>query len=433
MADQYKTGSIYPIEPNPLLDAASRGTEVVRKFLNREYRHDVPKAELGDILLGQSPEELSKWAYGFHPFNDPKDWARTGPIQEQRQSGVADVLMAPVSDVLGATKLATKGLSSLARGAIEGGTSLGRRQLLTNAGRTTAVPATTDLDSLARESLWNTSGLDRRQFLKNTGKVAAGAAVGIPALIHGLGTDAEKVGAKAVEDAVTKITPHEYHAQRALIDAQARQAGHDALEARGSIAPYHNEEGAKEAYVSTYDAEHKRLLDELHAKVEPHPTERELDVSPTAEAAYIKGHLDQGWLPSGDSWIASKHPHLETIEERLGSGGTYIDPFTGNRAILRSNGEVRWVNGELDWTGKGLDEQRYNHWATTNHQLVAEQKLGLRDDQLRYIGPKSRQHPPQFGRDSRDIDDPPHDEFPEPEDYKRGGAIERTTYVRKIL
>ena len=412
MADQSKTGSIYPIEPNPLLDAASQGTEAVRKFLNREYRHDVPKGELGDILLGQSPEELSKWAYGFHPFNDPKDWARTGPIQEQRQSGVADVLMAPVPDVLGATKLATEGLGSLARGAIEGGTSLGRRQ-----------------------------------FLKNTGKVAAGAAIGIPALIHGLGTDAGKVGATAVEDAVTKITPHEYHAQRALIDAQARQAGHDALEARGSIAPYHDEEGAKEDYVAAHDAEHKRLLDELHAKVEPYPTEQELqnnyiyhdpdlpgsteEASHAAKATFAKGFLDQGWLPSENSWIASKYPHLETIEERLGSGGTYIDPFTGNRAILR--GDVRWVNGKLDSTGKGLDELRHQHWGTTNHQLVAEQKLGLRDDQLRYIGPESRQYPPQFGHDSPDIDDPPHEEFPEPGDYKRGGAIERTTYARKIL
>lgn len=180
-----KMGSIYPIEPNPILDAASHGTEALRKFLNREYRHDIPKGELGDLLLGRSPEELNKWAYGFHPFNDPKDWARTGPIQEQRQSGVADVAMLPVSEALGAAGLATKGLGSLARGAIEGGTSLGRRQ-----------------------------------FLKNAGTATAGAAVAAPLLLRNLGKDVEKAGAKAAEKdlaktagkAATHATPEEFHA-----------------------------------------------------------------------------------------------------------------------------------------------------------------------------------------------------------------------------
>jgi len=188
MADTYKMGSISPIEPNPLLDKTSQGLATLKKFLNRDalyYNNGQPQGRYGDLLLGNSPEEINKWAYGFHPFNDPKDWARTGPIQEQRQSGVADVAMLPLAETATAAELAAKGLGALGRRAVAG-----------------------------------TADLGRRQFLKNAGTATTGVAVAAPLLLRNLGKDVEKAGASAAEKdlaktagkATTHATPEEFHA-----------------------------------------------------------------------------------------------------------------------------------------------------------------------------------------------------------------------------
>jgi hypothetical protein len=385
MADQSKTGSIYPIEPNPLLDAASRGTGAVRKFLNREYRPDVPKGGLGDLLLGRSPEELNKWAYGFHPFNDLKDWARTGPIQEQRQSGVADVAMLPVSEALGAAGLATKGLGSLARGAIEGSTNLGRRQ-----------------------------------FLQNAGTATAGAAIAVPALLRGLGEATEHAAPKAVEGAATRVvSPHDYHAMRAQAELKVDSALRD---------------GETGHWDATHHKAHSELLDDLHSKVEPYPTHREINQKYNANTygddEYVAEHLKQGWLPDKNSWVAEQYPNLETVESRLQSSGNYVDPFSGNRAILR-DGEVSWTNGlKADYNPSGFHEARYQGWLEPAHTTNARKELGLSDEYGKYIGPE-RKFPPQRFSDPGLPELEPN--YPDYGEFKRGGFIERTTRSRKIL
>jgi len=323
MADKYKMGSIYPIEPNPILDAASHGTEALRKFLNREYKKDAPKGELGDLLLGRSPEELNKWAYGFHPFNDVKDWARTGPLQEQRQSDVADVVMLPVSEALSATGLAAKGLKSLARGAIEGGTSLGRRQ-----------------------------------FLKNAGAATAGAAVATPLLLRSLGKDAEKGAAKAAEKdlaktagkAATHATPeefykamHEAHEDAWLNAAEAHHEdmggfSHEAADQRNELIDRFREKYGDDTFrdrwreladklggrtkISQHNLNHMNLLeDRLHViRQDPH-------FAPYKDYIYPQGHT--GLVH--DMFVDPDHPMGPPLDFKRGGA---IERTTHDRKIL---------------------------------------------------------------------------------------------------
>jgi hypothetical protein len=432
MAD--KTATIGPIEPNPLLDAASRGLSSLRSGLNYVPLPSWLGGGVGNALISGAPEEISNWAYGFHPFNDPKDWARTGPLREDRQSGVADVMMLPMSEMAGLAGLAAKGTGALARGAIEGGTSLGRRA-----------------------------------FLKDAGTAAAGTAVAAPLLLKGLGKATEHA---APEAAARAISPHDYHAAVAKVGVQADETAHAAAhEAAHGAHPDHALSIWNNEYASTHHDVYQQGLSDLAEKHGHYPNEEEIRRNTQKfdrngnrihedNDAYVKGLTDQGWLPSEGSWVAKDYPHLETVQDRVKSHGHYVDPFSGNRAVpdVHNEGDLVWTNGALDFDGS-LATAQHQHWLLDDgHTVRAKQELGLEDKYGMRIGPKRSMHPTirdraaenwqklqkerasmsedpdAYGLDDTDIQQMMIDASdPSVTKHKRGGSIERTTRTRKIL
>jgi hypothetical protein len=345
---------------------------------------------VGDFFIGQSPEEIGNWSQGFSPF-----YQGTLNMVPGREQGVIDTASLPL---IGAGKLlgrGAEGIGSLARNAIEG----------------------------------TATDVGRREFLKKAGPAAAGTAIGAMAapkiLEHLL---SEQVPAATEEAATRVVSPHDYHAMRA--EAKVR-AEHSAYETASNM-----HEGTPESWHdhwnATHDKAHAELLDDLHSRVEPHPTEEEINKKYNAnihgDEEYLADRLKQGWLPTDQSWLADQFPNVETVESRLRSGGEYVNPFTGNRAFMR-NGKIKWTNGlKSDDTPRGIYsktmfEVPYGHrgngvFSTDAHHANARQKLGLADEYGYYNGPSKRT---------------PFDE-PEPDgEYKRGGFVERTTHDRKMI
>ncbi|MEI6478528.1 MAG: hypothetical protein WCO52_06090 [bacterium] len=392
-------GAIRPIPENPMLRTASQGLGTLRRYLDNAGESVasalVPNTQLpvGSLLVGQSPEEIHQWAQGSSPF-----YQGTLNFAPGRDRGIIDTAFLPVGEAAGIGGLAR----SLARSL---GASAMRRVI---------------------ESVPMQAG--RRQFMKNAGQAAVGTAVATPLLLRGLGKAAEHAAPEVAETATTRVvSPHDYHAMRGQANVHANHVAdrtandmYDGMTAES----WHTHRDA------AYNKAHAELLDDLHSRVEPYPTHKEINQKYNAnvhgDEEHVAEYLKQGWLPTRESWIADQFPHLETVESKLKSGGEYVDPFTGNRASMR-DGEIVWTNGlKSRHSPSGLQESSYQPWIENAHKANARQKLGLADEYGIYKGP-DRPLPPR----GTELD------FPDPEpdyrEYKHGGAIERTTYYRKIL
>jgi hypothetical protein len=140
---------IEPIPRSPVVGAVSDAAGAVRRGLNNIQIPVLGGA--GDLLVGEAPEEIDRWAHGFHPFKDRNvpgyGGLRIPEIQERRAAPVADALF----------------FGADAAGVGAGAAALGRAGLR-SAGRTFA-DATSEAANLA----------DRRAFLKKGATLAAGA------------------------------------------------------------------------------------------------------------------------------------------------------------------------------------------------------------------------------------------------------------------
>jgi len=139
--DEY--GTIAPIERSPYLGAAADAATGVRQFLNRAQIPYLGGA--GNLLVGEAPEELDRWAYGFHPFKDRAvpgySGLRIPEIQEKRAGPVADALFlgADVTGLgMGTAALGKAGVRGAARqfqnAVSDAGMDASRRQFVKNAG-----------------------------------------------------------------------------------------------------------------------------------------------------------------------------------------------------------------------------------------------------------------------------------------------------------
>jgi len=111
------------IPQNSLLGSVSRGFESVRDFGNKATVPDfIPLfggSGVGDMIVGQTPEEIENWSYGNSPFDMP--YQGTGGllprIKPNRQTSLADTLFLG-ADLAGAGAVA----KPLAKSAIKGAT-----------------------------------------------------------------------------------------------------------------------------------------------------------------------------------------------------------------------------------------------------------------------------------------------------------------------
>lgn len=156
--DEEKYGVIAPIERSPYFGAASDAAGGVRRFFNKAQIPEVIPliggAGVGDMLVGEAPEELNRWAHGFSPFKDRNVPGYAGlrgipDIQPSRAGPLADTLF----------------LGADAAGLGMGTAALGRAGMR-GAGR-------------QFQRAINDEGMDasRRKFVKDAGTVAGAAAV----------------------------------------------------------------------------------------------------------------------------------------------------------------------------------------------------------------------------------------------------------------
>lgn len=83
MADKYELGTAGPIPTvNPNVAKLADMLKAAKSYANKYYvKEGVPLiggTQLGDFLMGQSPEEVERWGQGDYPLRDPREVVRTG-------------------------------------------------------------------------------------------------------------------------------------------------------------------------------------------------------------------------------------------------------------------------------------------------------------------------------------------------------------------
>ena len=101
MTDEERYGTIAPTPRNPYVGAAADAAGGLRQFLDKAQ---VPEAVpliggqgVGELLVGQAPEEIDRWSYGMSPFVDKNVPGYSGlrgvpEIQTKRTGPLADTL-----------------------------------------------------------------------------------------------------------------------------------------------------------------------------------------------------------------------------------------------------------------------------------------------------------------------------------------------------
>jgi hypothetical protein len=133
---------------------------------------------VGDLLLGQAPEEVDRWSYGDSPFYE-QHYGFNPTIRPDRRGNIVDTALLPVGEAVGAAKL-------MGRGAIKATEKAGIKSLLKD-----SAPAVEATDK------------GRRAVLKGLAAVPAAAAAAhvAPKLF-------EKTAVKGVEKIAEKaVTP----------------------------------------------------------------------------------------------------------------------------------------------------------------------------------------------------------------------------------
>lgn len=137
-------GTIRPIPRNKLLAAISEGLRGTREGLDYVPLPEAVGGGLGSLLLGESPEEVSEWSYGFSPFKE-RPGASVIPIEVRpgREQRLMDTALLPAAEAYGVAKLAAKRLKKGIEKAVSGPVEQGRREFLSKAGQAAAGVAAT--------------------------------------------------------------------------------------------------------------------------------------------------------------------------------------------------------------------------------------------------------------------------------------------------
>ena len=382
--EEERYGTISAIPRNPVMGAVSDAAGGVRSFMNKAQ---IPAAiplvggqGVGELLVGQAPEELDRWAYGDSPFVDKNVPGYSGlrgipDIQTKRTGPLADTLFF---------------------GADAAGVGMGVRAL----GRAGGRKAAQSFDNAVN------TGQDpsRREFIKNAGIVGAGTAVAAatPPLLKGL----TRTVAKAAPNPTTVATRVAKNSVGSVSEFYKTMRG--MLAHRGKLARKYNTE-LQEAPL------HKKAIDDRYAAMKkrqeefPYAAEHEPDweyhdmdealwsyqADLQAEAAerasleyedalvdLLDANPDYYNLPPPDVLRTMRReeftPELlerlgmevdsDKIEALVRGGGKYTDPTTGNSAIVDKFGNFAWqspdgsIRAHQHWLPEYVPDKDIGRW-----------------------------------------------------------------------
>ena len=408
MTDEERYGSIRATPRNPYVGAAADAAGGVRQFLNKAQIPVLGGA--GDLFVGEAPEEIDRWAHGFHPFKDRNvpgySGLRIPEIQEKRAGPVADALF----------------LGADATGIGMGTAALGKAGLR-SAGRQ-FQQATSDAAMDA----------SRRKFVKNAGIAGGAAAVAsaTPDLLKGL----TRTVAKAAPDPTTAATRVAKNSVGSVGEFYARLRGMRAysheLESKYikelENSPTRKKELAdleeamrkqKEAFPGqvergeAYADEPDWLYDEMDDALMDYHYGISRDASELAQMDYeeaLHDFLRQNPeyadlpdintirrtkfedLPNGPDFL-KRTGYLPTdndVAHHLRRGGEYTDPVTGNTARLIPDAPPpmpghKGTRFDIEWVSPDGSVAPYQHWLP---DYVPDKLIGTRQPDGRFIGDK---------------------------------------------
>lgn len=133
-----------PTPQNRGLEALAEGLRRAREGLNYVPLPEVLGGGAGNLLFGESPEEIEAWSYGSSPFKENPS-ASIIPIEVRpgREQRLLDTAFLPAAEAYGLAKLAGAGVRRGVQGALSGATQQGRREFLKKAGHAAAGTAAT--------------------------------------------------------------------------------------------------------------------------------------------------------------------------------------------------------------------------------------------------------------------------------------------------
>lgn len=393
MDDTERYGSIRATPRNRYVGAASDTVGDLRNFLNKaKIPESVPIAGgqgAGDLFIGQAPEELNNWSYGFSPFKDSNVPGYSGlrgipDIQPSRVGPVADTLF----------------LGADATGLGMAGTALSRAGLRNAQRRFNNVISDAGQDS------------SRRQFIKNAGIVGATGAVAAatPKLLKtaakALAPNPTTVATRAAKNSVSGV-PEFYTRLRGMANHRDLLAGKYASELAESPRykklmadkeleiQKRSDAPTPDEYLDEPDWELDRLQDELQDIY----FEKTLEGRDMAQLEYeealgdfLKANPDYYDLPENIDSIFDLETRFPQefldrtgyldydydIYTRLKNGGEYIDPTTGNRALIQEGGRIPkkgeiGTTGAIEWQSPRGDVRPHQHWLP---KYVPEAEIG---------------------------------------------------------
>lgn len=424
MTDEELYGTIAPTPRNPYVGAVADAAGGFRDFLDQaRVPNGVPLVGgmgAGELLVGQAPEEIDRWAYGMSPFVDKDVPGYSGlrgipEIQTKRTGPLADTLFL---------------------GADAAGAGLGVRALGRAGGRQAMRSFNNAIDDTGRDA-------SRRQFVKNAGVIGAGAAAAAatPDLLKGLAKGVAKI-APAPETVAARVAKNalgsfpEYTARIRSLDALrnpvlsrvARDVldNDDAYQALTRKQQQKWDEAAaawdeKQLYLAPEDRAYDTFADYMEANgsggylddgdfaldeardiARQQVTDRwynyrnaEVDAVREANPEWAKmmddfDAMEADWYQARTDLYSNEHlPSREAADRRLAeidaqyhkaakekfgvlyndadvlehfkSGkGNYVDPVTGVEAVIKYTPEGDEV---LEWTRAGLMKGQPQSWA----------------------------------------------------------------------
>jgi hypothetical protein len=145
-----KKQSIRAIPENRGLASIAAALRSARSGMNKIPLPEALGGGVGNLLLGEAPEEIADWSIGFSPFKENPSASRIPiEIRPGREQRVIDTAFLPVAEAYGLAKLAGAGARHGIKKALSGDTQQGRREFLKKAGQaaagTAAIASTPDL------------------------------------------------------------------------------------------------------------------------------------------------------------------------------------------------------------------------------------------------------------------------------------------------
>jgi hypothetical protein len=314
MADDRYTDYIGEIPENRVLGPTARGLAALKRGLGHVPLPEVLGGDLGSVLIGSAPEEVDKWAHGFSPFYD-QSGGFNPTLRPDRYQGVLDAALLPVSEAVGLTKLAGKGV---------------KKGIAALAGDVTKTGAEDEA---------------RRTFLKGTAGTAGAAAAAkiLPKVL-------EKDATKAVE----KGTMFDY------IDA-VNNAEHDAHHIAQALprepevySKVLAEKKAQLAKDPRFTPEMRKAYEEEKSAFKDYMKSDSNNVE-KYEFKWNSAKRNMGWVPP------------EEVYGKVMKEGEYQNPLTGER-FVRDGDKVRYhyppdKRGKEGIRTRPLDEYEVEHYA----------------------------------------------------------------------